>query len=212
MRLRPAPATVARLAPPLVGALARTWRYRQEGSEAWRGLLAERRPFVVALWHDILVMPLWRHRDLGIVIVVSEARDGQYLADVATRFGFGAVRGSSTRGGSKALLAARRVLGQGGIVAFTPDGPRGPRRVLKPGVVAAAQQAGVPIVPLHAAPDRAWRFRSWDRFCLPKPFARVRIGYGEPIRVAPGAAGLAAGTDAVAGALAGLAHDLGEVG
>ncbi len=212
MRLRPAPATVARLAPPLVGALARTWRYRQEGSEAWRGLLAERRPFVVALWHDILVMPLWRHRDLGIVIVVSEARDGQYLADVATRFGFGAVRGSSTRGGSKALLAALRVLGQGGIVAFTPDGPRGPRRVLKPGVVAAAQQAGVPIVPLHAVPDRAWRFRSWDRFCLPKPFARVRIGYGEPIRVAPGTAGLAAGTDAVAGALAGLAHDLGEVG
>lgn len=212
MKFRPSAATVARLAPLVVGALARTWRYRLEGSDAWRGLLAARRPFVVALWHDILLMPLWRHRDLGIVIVVSEARDGQYLADVAARFGFGAVRGSTTRGGAKALLGALRVLDQGGIVAFTPDGPRGPRRVLKPGVVAAAQQAGVPIIPLHAVPDRAWRFRSWDRFCLPKPFARVRIGYGEPILVAPGEAGLAAGIGAVVGALTGLARDLGEAG
>lgn len=201
---------VARLAPPVVGALARTWRYRQEGSDAWRALLGARRPFVVALWHDILLMPLWRHRGLGVVIMVSEARDGQYLADVAARFGFGAVRGSSTRGGPKALLGALRVLDQGGVVAFTPDGPRGPRRVLKPGVVAAAQQAGVPIVPVHAVPDRAWRFRSWDRFCVPKPFARVRIGYAEPILVAPGDAGLAAGVEAVVGALDGLAHELGE--
>ncbi|HSE28497.1 MAG TPA: lysophospholipid acyltransferase family protein [Gemmatimonadales bacterium] len=210
MRLRPSPATVARLAPPIVGALARTWRYREEGDQAWRGFLAARRPFVVALWHDILLMPLWRHRDLGVAIVVSEARDGQYLADVAARFGFGAVRGSSTRGGSKALLGALRVLGEGGVVAFTPDGPRGPRRVLKPGVVAAAQQAGVPVVPVHAVPDRAWRFRSWDRFCLPKPFARVRLGYGTPVDVAPGAAGLSAGVAAVVGALDRLARDLGE--
>ncbi len=212
MKLRPAPATVARLAPPVVGALARTWRYREEGSEAWRGLLSERRPFVVALWHDILLMPLWRHRDLGVAIVVSEARDGRYLADVATRFGFGAIRGSSTRGGSKALLGARRVLEGGGVVAFTPDGPRGPRRVLKQGVVAAAQQAGVPIVAVHAVPDRAWRFRSWDRFCVPKPFTRVRIGYGAPILVAPGESGLAAGVAEVVAALDGLARNLGETG
>lgn len=210
MKLRPSPATVARFAPPVVGALARTWRFREEGSQAWRAFLAARRPFVVALWHDILLMPLWRHRDLGVAIVVSEARDGQYLADVAARFGFGAVRGSSTRGGSKALLGARRVLEAGGVVAFTPDGPRGPRRVLKPGVVAAAQQAGVPVVPVHAVPDRAWRFGSWDRFTVPKPFARVRIGYGEPIFVAPGEAGLRAGADATAGTLERLARELGE--
>lgn len=210
MKFRPSPAAVARLAPPVVGALARTWRFREAGSPAWRELLAARRPFVVALWHDSLLMPLWRHRGLGIAIVVSEARDGQYLADVAARFGFTAVRGSSTRGGSRALLGARRVLEAGGIVAFTPDGPRGPRRVLKPGVVAAAQQAGVPIVPVHAVPARAWRFRSWDRFRVPKPFTRVRIGYGAPIAVAPGEAGLAEGVAATWGALDRLAGELGE--
>lgn len=212
MKLRLAPATVARLAPPVIGALARTWRFREEGSGDWRGLVAARRPFVVALWHDILLMPLWRHRNLGVAIVVSEARDGQYLADVAARFGFGAVRGSSTRGGSKALLGALRRLEAGGIVAFTPDGPRGPRRVLKPGVVAAAQQAGVPIIPVHAVPDRAWRFGSWDRFCLPQPFARVRIGYGAPIAVAAGEVGFAAGVAATAEALQRLANQLGETG
>jgi lysophospholipid acyltransferase (LPLAT)-like uncharacterized protein len=212
VRLRPSPAAVARLAPPVVAALARTWRFREEGSPAWRGLVAAGRPLVVALWHDILLMPLWRHRNLGVAIVVSEARDGQYLADVAARFGFDAVRGSSTRGGSRALLGALRVLQAGRMVAFTPDGPRGPRRVLKPGVVAAAQQAGVPIVAVHAVPDRAWRFRSWDRFCVPQPFTRVRIGYSEPLLVAPGEAGLAAGVAATESALGRLAAELGEAG
>lgn len=212
MKFQPSPATVARFTPPVVGALARTWRYREEGSPAWRGLLAAGQPFAVALWHETLLMPLWRHRHLGVAIVVSEARDGQYLADTAARFGFPALRGSSTRGARKALLGAVRWLEAGGRVAFTPDGPRGPRRELKPGVVAAAQQAGAPIVAVHAVPARAWRFRSWDRFVVPRPFTLVRIGYSDPIEVAPGPEGLARGIEETAEALARLARQLGETG
>lgn len=210
MKFRPSPATVAWLTPPVVAALARTWRYREEGSTAWRELLAAGQPFAAALWHETLLMPLWRHRHLGVAIVVSEARDGQYLADAASRLGFPAVRGSSTRGGGKALLSAVRWMQEGGRVAFTPDGPRGPRRELKPGVVAAAQQAGAPIVVVHAVPARAWRFRSWDRFVVPRPFTQIRIRYSDPIEVAPGPEGLAQGIKDTAGALARLSRELGE--
>ncbi|MEO6056134.1 MAG: lysophospholipid acyltransferase family protein [Gemmatimonadales bacterium] len=159
----------------------------------WRPLYEARRPHVFLLWHEVLLPLLWQHRRQSIVIVVSEARDGQYLADFAASLGYRAVRGSSTRGGARALLGAVRDLQAGSAVAFTPDGPRGPRRELKPGVVAAAQRGGGTIVPLHAEADRAWRLDSWDRLVIPKPGARVRIVYGRPFEVAPGAEGLAAG-------------------
>ncbi len=144
-------------------------------------------------WHEALLPLLWQHRHQEISIVVSEAQDGQYLADFALSLGYRLVRGSSTRGATKALLGAVRELDNGYSVAFTPDGPRGPRRELKPGVIAAAQRGGGVVIPLHAEADRAWRLRSWDRFSLPKPLARVRIAYGVPFEVSPGPDGLAAG-------------------
>ena len=134
---------------------------------------------------------LWLHRRQGIAIVVSEARDGQYLADYAAAYRLSAGPGSSTRGATRALLGAVRELQEGRAVAFTPDGPQGPRRELKPGVVAAAQRAGAMILPIHAEAARAWRLRSWDRFMLPKPFSRVRVAYGEPFAVEAGPEGLA---------------------
>ena len=152
-----------------------------------------KRPHVFLLWHEVLLPLLWHHRNTGVALVVSEARDGQYLADLAASLGYRTVRGSSTRGGARALLGAVRELQAAGAVAFTPDGPRGPRRELKPGVVAAAQRGGGVIVPVHAEADRAWRLHSWDRFMIPKPFARVRITYGRPFEVAEGEAGLAEG-------------------
>jgi lysophospholipid acyltransferase (LPLAT)-like uncharacterized protein len=115
------------------------------------------------------------------------------LSDLAMKLGYGAVRGSSSRGGARALLGAVRQLQAGRAVAFTPDGPRGPRRELKPGVVAAAQRGGGVIVPIHAEADRAWRLHSWDRFMIPKPLARVQITYGLPFEVAQGEEGLAEG-------------------
>jgi len=178
---------------PAVRVLASSWRITVIQEERWRILSETKRPHVFLLWHEALLPLLWQHRNQGIAIVVSEARDGQYLADVATSLGYRTVRGSSTRGGARALLAAVRELQAAGAVAFTPDGPRGPRRELKPGVVAAAQRGGAVIVPIHAEADRAWRLHSWDRFMIPKPLARVRITYGRPFAVAEGEAGLAEG-------------------
>jgi lysophospholipid acyltransferase (LPLAT)-like uncharacterized protein len=178
--------------------LAATWRFEVRNDERWR---AARRPQVFILWHETLLPLLWLHRNQGVAIVVSEARDGQYLSDLATALGYGAVRGSSSRGGARALLGAVRQLQAGRSVAFTPDGPRGPRREIKPGFVAAAQRGGGLIVPVHAEADRAWRLHSWDRFMIPKPLARVRVTYGQTFEVSEGEAGLAEG---VARAIEGL--------
>jgi len=181
------------VAVPAVRVLASSWRITVAHEERWRVLYEARRPHVFLLWHEVLLPLLWQHRNQGVAIVVSEARDGQYLSDLAAALGYRTVRGSSTRGGARALLSAVRELRAAGAVAFTPDGPRGPRRELKPGVVAAAQRGGGVIVPIHAEADRAWRLHSWDRFMIPKPLARVWITYGRPFEVAEGEAGLAEG-------------------
>jgi lysophospholipid acyltransferase (LPLAT)-like uncharacterized protein len=173
--------------------LASSWRMGTEHEERWRRVHDQKRPHVFLLWHEVLLPLLWHHRRQDIAIVVSQNRDGQYLADFALELGYRAVRGSSSRGAAGALLAAVRELRAGGAVAFTPDGPRGPRRVLKPGVVAAAQRGGGVIVPVHARVDRGWRLDSWDRFLIPKPAARVTVVYGRPFEVEPGESGLANG-------------------
>ncbi len=193
MRLKVSPAAARAISGSVVRLLASSWRIEVVHEERWRALYQARRPHVFLLWHEALLPLLWQHRHQGIAIVVSEARDGQYLSDLAVSLGYGAVRGSSTRGGARALLGAVRQLQGGGAVAFTPDGPRGPRRELKPGVVAAAQRGGGVIVPIHAEADRAWRLDSWDRFMIPKPLARVRITYGRPFEVAEGDTGLGEG-------------------
>src|SRR6185312_12085232 len=196
------------LAAPAVKLLAASWRIRTVDEDRWRPLYQARRPHVFLLWHEALLPLLWHHRRQAITIVVSEARDGQYLADFAQTLGYGAVRGSSRRGAARALLGAVRELQAGHAVAFTPDGPTGPRREFKPGVVAAAQRGGGTVVPLHAEASRAWRLSSWDRFLIPKPAARVQIIYGRPFEVAPGDEGLERGlADAVErlGEIAGIA-------
>jgi lysophospholipid acyltransferase (LPLAT)-like uncharacterized protein len=193
VRLKVSPRTVRAVALPAVRVLASSWRIEVVHEERWLALYEAKRPHVFLLWHEALLPLLWQHRHQGVAIVVSEAREGQYLSDLALALGYAAVRGSSTRGGARALLGAVRQLQAGRAVAFTPDGPRGPRREMKPGVVAAAQRGGGVIVPIHAQANRAWRLHSWDRFMIPKPLARVRITYGRPFEVAGGEQGLAAG-------------------
>ncbi len=193
MKVRLSPDTARWLLAPAFRLLAASWRIRTADEDRWRSLYQARRPHVFLLWHEALLPLLWQHRRQSIAIVVSEARDGQYLADFAVSLGYRTVRGSSTRGAARALLGAVRELQAGHAVAFTPDGPRGPRRELKPGVVAAAQRGGAVVVPLHAEAAGAWRLDSWDRFMIPKPGALVRIRYGRPFEVAPGEAGLTAG-------------------
>ena len=195
MRLKVSPGAARTLAGPLLKALALSWRVRLDHQERWLEIYRARRPHVFLLWHEALLPLLWQHRGQGIAIVVSEAREGQYLSDFATSLGYLSIHGSSTRGGARALLGAVRELQAGRAVAFTPDGPRGPRRELKPGVVAAAQRGGAVVVPIHAEAERAWRLHSWDRFMIPKPLTRVWIRYGRPFEVGPGDAGFSEGVE-----------------
>jgi lysophospholipid acyltransferase (LPLAT)-like uncharacterized protein len=185
------PAGLTLTAGPALGALAlralaRTLRVRREEASV-AALWAARRPVIYVVWHGrLLLLPyLYGHR--GCRVLASRSRDGELVARWARRFGLEPVRGSSSRGGSDALRALARALRAGGEVVVVPDGPRGPREVLKPGVIALARLTGAPIVPMAVGASREWRVRSWDEFRIPRPFARCVMRFGEPIHVSPAA-------------------------
>jgi lysophospholipid acyltransferase (LPLAT)-like uncharacterized protein len=175
-----------RVGPLVARTVARSWRIEVVGPESWTQVAATDRPYVLLCWHDALLPVMWHHRHRGIRAVVSEARDGQYLAAFATSLGYGLIRGSSTRGGRRALLGVISALRQGVPVGITPDGPRGPRRILKRGALAAAARTGAMVLPVHADARPSWRAGSWDRFLVPPPLARVRVAYGAPFEVGSG--------------------------
>ncbi|MGH7645618.1 MAG: lysophospholipid acyltransferase family protein [Gemmatimonadales bacterium] len=201
MRLRWAEPVAATVGEGLIRLLAATWRIRERGAEHARAFREERRPCVCVLWHSRLLPLLYHHRHQGIVLLISRHRDGGYLTALVERWGYQAVRGSSRRGGEVGLLGVVRSLQQGARVAVTPDGPRGPAEVVKGGAVAAAQHAGVPLLPLGARASAEWRLNSWDRFSLPRPFAEIEVVYGAPLEVGPGRAGLRQGIEQVQRAL-----------
>jgi hypothetical protein len=124
---------------------------------------------------------LYQHRDEGVSVLISEHRDGELIARIAQSLGFRTVRGSTTRGASRALIGLARELEAGRDVAITPDGPRGPARSFAPGALIAAQRADAPVILVGVAVRRAWRLRSWDRFVIPRPFTRVGIAYSDPV-------------------------------
>ena len=178
------------LGPRVIKTLAATWRFRESG-------LQPKPPFIFVLWHSRILPLLALHKGHGLVLLISRHRDGGYLADLADGWGYKSVRGSTQRGGEVGLLGIVRALQAGAIVAITPDGPRGPRERVKPGAVAAAQHAGVPIVAAGARTSFAWYAQSWDRMCIPKPFAAIDVRYGAPIQIGPKKEGLRAGIEAV---------------
>ncbi len=197
MKLRWADTIAARVGLALLRALAATWRYRVTGFEHIRALRETRRPFLFVLWHSRILPLLYRHRGEDIVMLISRHRDGGYLADLGARWGYRSVRGSTQRGGEVGLLGIVRALQAGAVVAMTPDGPRGPRERVQPGAIAAAQHADVPLIAVGARPTSAWYLESWDRMCIPKPFAAIDVRYGPPLRIGPGKEGLRQGIDAV---------------
>ena len=136
-------------------------------------------------WHRSVIPATWFFRGRGIAVMTSRSFDGEYIARIIERFGFAAVRGSSSRGGSGALLGMNRALGDGHIAAFTIDGPRGPRFVAKPGPVMLARMSGAPILCFYLACNRPWILRSWDAMMIPRPFSKVHVRWTKLIHVPP---------------------------
>jgi lysophospholipid acyltransferase (LPLAT)-like uncharacterized protein len=144
----------------------------------------EREPFLYALWHENFLIPIVRFGNPGVSALVSRHADGQLLGTLLRATGTGVVLGSTSRGG---VAAVRELLRPGpGHVAVTPDGPRGPRRVVQPGVVYLASRTGMRVVPIGVGHRRPWRVKSWDSFAVPRPFSRVRCLFGQPLAVPAG--------------------------
>lgn len=164
-------------------ALMRTLRWDVSGRERYDATWGAGHPVIFVLWHGRLLPCSFYHRGQRLATLISQHRDGDYIARVVESWwGFHAIRGSSTRGGSAALRGIVRTLNRGTAVAITPDGPQGPRQTMKPGPLLAAQIAGVPIIPVSAS-GRGWWVGGWDRFLIPRPFTRIRLIYGEPMIV-----------------------------
>lgn len=195
------------VAHPLIIAWASTWRVKTVGEPRGQAAMPVGSPTIFLFWHEVLLPLVWHHRKRDYSAMVSDSRDGDYVSDLAKTLGYRVIRGSSSEGATRVLLAAVRELRDGHSVGFSPDGPRGPRRTIKPGALAAAQRANAPIVPVHATADRAWRLDSWDKFLIPKPFARVAIFYGQPFTVGAGKQALAAATVTATRAMADLVSE-----
>jgi hypothetical protein len=140
-------------------------------------------PQLFALWHGDHFPVIYTYRNRHAYVVTSQSADGQILTNILHHFGYGCVRGSSTRGGLRALIGLARAVRAGSHAAIALDGPRGPRRQAKPGIVLLAKMTGHPIIPVGCALGRYWEFHSWDRFRIPRPFTRTVIFFGEPIHV-----------------------------
>lgn len=140
-------------------------------------------PAVYCFWHQCIFAGAYFYRDRDVAVITSRSFDGEYIARIIGKLGFRAVRGSSSRGGARALLLLHKEIEAGSTVAFTIDGPRGPRFVAKPGPVLLARNSGVPIVCFHIAAEHAWVLGSWDATIIPRPFSRVYLRLGRMIEV-----------------------------
>jgi hypothetical protein len=174
---------LATLGSAALNALMSTCRYRREGVENYDQFWRAGKPVIFTLWHGRLLPCTHFHRQQGVVTLISHHRDGEYITRVVRRWGFIAVRGSTTRGGLDALRELIQHVRAGRSLAITPDGPKGPREKMKPGPVLIAQRTGAPIIPVVSGASRASYFGGWDRFMIPHPFACLQIAYDEPVFV-----------------------------
>lgn len=188
---RIAAATAPALAAAAVRALGATVRLRAAGVDALAPLWRARRPLIYAVWHGRILMIPWVNARLrrtqgarAVRVLASRSRDGELLARFVGGFGLSAVRGSSSRGGAVALRTLASALAAGDDVAVVPDGPRGPRCRVQPGIVVLAASSGAPIVPVGFSARPARRLGSWDEFLIPLPFARCAVVFGAAAAVA----------------------------
>jgi lysophospholipid acyltransferase (LPLAT)-like uncharacterized protein len=163
----------------LIGPTLRVCVSREEGAQETVG----QHPLIISFWHACIIPATYLFRNVGIRVMSSNSYDGEYMGRIIHKFGFVAIKGSSSRNAVRALLGLRRALQQGWAVAFTLDGPRGPRQKVKPGPVALARSSGVPLTMFHIAVESAWVLNTWDRLVIPKPFSRALMRFGKLIPV-----------------------------
>jgi len=176
-------AAIAGLGYPVINALGHTLRWRIEGAHHYDAVVASGRPPIMAFWHGRILPATYYFRHRGIVVITSENFDGEWIARIIERFGFGTARGSSSRGGLKAMLKLVRDMEQGKPAGFTVDGPRGPARIAQPGAIWLARATGNPVLSFHIEASSHWTVNSWDRTQIPKPFSTIALVVGEPLDV-----------------------------
>ena len=176
-------AAIAAAGYPVLAALGRTLRWEEAGASHLADVRAAGRQPILALWHGRILPAIFYFRDRGVVAMTSENFDGEWIAGIMHRFGYAAARGSTSRGGARALVQLRHDMAAGRPAAFTVDGPRGPARRAQPGAVWLAKATGHPVVPFHIEADRFWTARSWDCTQVPRPWSRLAIAIGEPLEV-----------------------------
>jgi lysophospholipid acyltransferase (LPLAT)-like uncharacterized protein len=177
-------AAIAGLGYPIINALGRTLHWRVEGLQHYDAIVASGHQPVMAFWHGRILPATYYFRRRGIVVITSENFDGEWIARIIERFGYGTARGSTSRGGRRAILQMVRDMAAGKPAGFTIDGPRGPARVAQPGAIWLAKATGNPVLPFHLEASSHWSLRSWDRTQIPKPFSTVALVVGEPMPVA----------------------------
>jgi lysophospholipid acyltransferase (LPLAT)-like uncharacterized protein len=168
---------------PAIRTLGATYRWRTDGLAHYDAILASGKQPILAFWHGRILPATYFFRKRGIVVMISLNFDGEWIGRTIERFGYGLARGSTSRGGSRALVQLRRELARGRPVGFALDGPRGPARVAQPGALFLSGATKHPILPFHFEANRFWTAGRWDRTQVPKPFARVGLAVGEPFVV-----------------------------
>jgi lysophospholipid acyltransferase (LPLAT)-like uncharacterized protein len=175
-------AAIATLGYPVLKALGSTWRWKVSGAEHDASITAAGLHPILALWHGRILPATLYFQRRGVVAITSENYDGEWIARIMGRFGYGAVRGSSSRSGPRALRQLVREV-QSHDVAFTLDGPRGPACVAQPGAVWLSKATGNPLMPFHCEAAGSWTLKSWDRTQIPKPFTTVAMAIDTPLYV-----------------------------
>ena len=178
-------AAISAVGVPVIEALGGTYNWRERGREVLSDIARQGRQPIFAFWHGRILTATLYFRDRGIVVITSENFDGEWIARIIRRFGYDTARGSTSRGGARALAQLRREMRAGRPAAFTIDGPRGPERVAQPGAIWLASATGQPILPFHIEAASFWSVNSWDHHQVPKPGSDVAIAIGDPMDVPP---------------------------
>lgn len=183
-------ALIGHLGALLLSCLRRTLRLKIIANPALGQIWSADSPSVLVFWHNQQLMMPWiyldqekGHKKKPISALISQSKDGRFIAKAMDVLKIGSVAGSSSRGGKEALIQLVRLIKSGSHIAITPDGPKGPLHKVKIGALKASQLTGARILPACFAAEKVWRFGSWDKMILPKPFSKSVMLYGEPLLV-----------------------------